>query len=112
MIRFPGGTSNTVSMFNPGIVTRLIALTQDLGYQYYDWNVDSDDHGATRTAAGIIANVTSECSGRYISIVLQHDDKDYSVQAVEQIIIWGKQNGYTFRPLTLDSPTAHHKVEN
>ena len=112
IFRFPGGSSNTVSSFNPGIVTRLVELTHNLGYQYYDWNVDSDDAGNTRSSAGVVANVTSGCAEKYISVVLQHDVKDYSVKAVEQIIIWGLQNGYTFRPLTLGSPTSHHVIKN
>ena len=34
------------------------------------------------------------------------------VAAVEQIIIWGLSNGYTFLPLTPGSPTAHHGLNN
>ncbi|MBO4289535.1 MAG: polysaccharide deacetylase family protein [Lachnospiraceae bacterium] len=112
MFRFPGGSSNTVSNFNPGIISRLTVLMNNMGYQYFDWHIDSGDAVGTRTTAGVVANVTSGCTGRKISVVLQHDVKDYSVAAVEQIIIWGRQNGYTFRALELDSPTAHHRIAN
>ena len=112
LFRFAGGSSNTVSQFNPGIMTRLIALTGDLGYQYYDWNVDSDDAGGTKTSTGVVTNVTAGCAERHVSLVLMHDTKDYSVQAVEQIIIWGQQNGYTFRALNLSSPSSHHVIKN
>ncbi len=112
LFRFPGGSSNTVSYFNPGIISRLVVLMHDLGYQYYDWHVDSDDAGGTRSTAGVYANVVNGCAERQSSVVLQHDVKDYSVAAVEQIIIWGLQNGYTFRPLELGSPTAHHRIAN
>ncbi|EJX00227.1 hypothetical protein EVA_11668 [gut metagenome] len=44
--------------------------------------------------------------------MLQHDIKDYSVNAVESIIIWGQNNGYTFRALNVNSPTAHHGIAN
>ena len=112
MFRFPGGSSNTVSNFNPGIISRLTGMMNSMGYQYYDWHVDSGDAGGTRTTAGVVANVTSGCAERRTTVVLQHDVKDYSVAAVEDIIIWGRQNGYTFRALDLTSPTAHHRIAN
>ena len=39
-------------------------------------------------------------------IVLQHDIHGTSVDAVEEVIIWGLQNGYTFLPLTTSSPAC------
>ena len=50
--------------------------------------------------------------GKKYAIVLQHDIHGYSVDAVEQILIWGIQNGYSFQALTPDSPTCHHTVTN
>ncbi len=47
-----------------------------------------------------------------ISIVLQHDSKEFSVNAVEKIIVWGISNGYTFLPLDETSPEVHHPVAN
>ena len=35
-----------------------------------------------------------------------------SVAAVEDIIQYGLSNGYTFAPLSMDSPMAHHGVSN
>ena len=46
------------------------------------------------------------------SVVLQHDIKDFSVDAVERIIQYGQANGYTFEKLTPASPKAHHGVNN
>jgi hypothetical protein len=34
------------------------------------------------------------------------------VDAVERIIVWALENGYTFLPLKSDSPTAAHGVQN
>ena len=45
-------------------------------------------------------------------MVLQHDIKDYSVNAVEQVLIWGINNGYVFRALDASSPNAHHGINN
>lgn len=110
--RFPGGSSNTVSSFNPGIMTSLTGALTDLGYQYFDWNVSSGDAGETTDTDTVAANIISGCTGRNASVVLQHDIKDYSVNAVEQVLIWGINNGYVFRALDVTSPGAHHGVNN
>ena len=47
-----------------------------------------------------------------VSVVLQHDIKGYSVEAVEMIIQWGLENGYSFRALDENSPTAAHDIRN
>ena len=119
LMRFPGGSSNAVSKFNPGIMTRLTKMVEAQGYQYFDWNVDSDDAGAARTADEVFYNVVHGknnkwrgCEDGKISVVLQHDIHKYSVEAVERIIQWGLENGYTFLPLDSTSPTAHHSVNN
>lgn len=112
LMRFPGGSSNTVSKFNPGIMTRLTQAVEDHGFQYFDWNVSSGDAGGAKTAEKVYQNVISGIQKHNVSIVLQHDIKSYSVKAVEDIIIWGLENGYTFLPLTPNSPTAHHGVNN
>ena len=115
LCRFPGGSSNTVSQFNPGVMSRLVDIMNNMGYKYFDWNVDSDDAGHTKTTNGIYTNVTEGCyaaAGYGYCIVLQHDVKDYSVAAIESIINWGLNNGYTFAALDMTSPTAHHGLYN
>ena len=112
MIRFPGGSSNKVSDFNPGIMTRLTQAVTDAGYQYYDWNVSSGDAGLTTDTDVVYQNVIDGIKSHNVSIVLQHDSKGYSVDAVERIIQWGLSNGYTFLPLTPSSPKAHHRLNN
>ena len=112
LIRFPGGSSNLISKFNPGIMTRLTQAVQDLGFRYFDWNVDSNDAGGAKSAAEVYENVISGVQRQRVSVVLQHDIKGFSVNAVEQIIQWGLENGYTFLPLGSDSPTAAHDVRN
>ena len=112
LLRFPGGSSNTVSKFNPGIMSRLTVAVQNAGFQYFDWNVDSNDAGGAKTAQEVFENVVNGCSNRRVSIVLQHDIKGFSVEAVEQILIWGTENGYRFLALDPTSPGAHHGVNN
>lgn len=112
LIRFPGGSSNTVSRFNPGIMSRLANEVVDKGYRYFDWNVSSGDAGGATTAKQVFENVIDGIKGRNVSVVLQHDTKGFSVDAVEEIIIWGLENGYTFLPLDSTSPTAAHGLNN
>lgn len=112
LFRFPGGSSNTVSSFNPGIMSRLTRAMNDMGYQYYDWNVYSGDAGDTTKTDQIIKNIEEGCARQKYSVVLQHDIKDYSVAAVEEILKWGRDNGYSFQALQLDSPAMHHSLNN
>jgi len=56
--------------------------------------------------------VTTGVSKRKESVVLMHDIKSYTIDAIEQIIIWGLENGYTFMPLTEESPGCHHAINN
>ncbi|MCQ2452479.1 MAG: polysaccharide deacetylase family protein [Oscillospiraceae bacterium] len=112
LLRFPGGSSNTVSNFNPGIMTRLADAVTTLGYQYFDWNVTSGDAGETTDTDRVVENVIKGIQSHNVSIVLQHDIKGFSVDAVDEIITWGLANGYTFLPLTPGSPTAHHGINN
>ena len=113
IVRFPGGTSNTTSKnYCPGIMT---ALTQSLpanGYQYCDWNVDSMDAGGATSSTSVANNVISAVQNFKNSFVLQHDTRQYSVLATEEIICWGLANGYTFMPMDANSPMFHHPANN
>ena len=113
LMRFPGGSSNRVSKeYCAGIMTRLTKAVQDQGFHYFDWNVDSNDAGGAKTADEVFRNVTSGCAKRTNSVVLQHDIHGFSVDAVERIIKWGLDNGFTFDKLSPDAPGCHHPVNN
>ena len=112
IIRFPGGSSNMVSSFNVGIMSRLVSAVTQRGYRYFDWNVDSNDAGGAKTSAEVITKVTAGIAKRDVSVVLQHDIKKFSVDAVEEILKWGIANGYTFKALDETSPICHHNVNN
>ena len=113
LFRFPGGSSNTISqLYNRGIMTRLAKALTEMGYTYFDWNVDSDDAGRARTPEEVFNNITKGLRWYNDAVVLQHDTKEYSVNAVERVITWALVKGYTFAPLTEDSPTCHHPINN
>lgn len=115
IVRFPGGSSNTVSRWTCyGIMTRMTQKLDELGYRYYDWNVDSYDAGGANSSYEVYCNVvnTISRSSRSSFVVLQHDIWGFSVDAVEDIIQWGLANGYTFAALNMNSPTCEHSVAN
>ncbi len=114
LLRFPGGTSNTVSRnYCEGIMTALSQSADRMGIRYCDWNVESGDaSGGTASASEIAAKVIAGVQGHDQSIVLQHDIWGQSVDAVEEIIAWGLANGYTFLPITGSTPLVHQPVQN
>lgn len=115
LIRFPGGSSNTVSRKYDGgthIMSYLASEVQKRGYTYFDWNISSGDAGGANTSSQVCNNVTSALVRNKNFIVLQHDNKGFSVDAVECIIDFGKRNGYRFDKLSANSPTMRHKISN
>ncbi|MBR0040282.1 MAG: polysaccharide deacetylase family protein [Oscillospiraceae bacterium] len=114
LFRFPGGSSNTVSRnYNYGIMTRLAQSMTEMGYVYFDWNVDSGDAlGGAKSSYEVANNVATGCLEHTANVVLQHDTKAFSVQAVENILRWGRNNGYVFEALNENCFTAHHDIAN
>lgn len=114
--RFPGGSSNTVSReYTEGVMTYLAKKLQDNGFSYVDWNVDSTDaEGNGISVEQIVENVTSELKKGRTNVVLCHDTnaKQTTVDALQQIIDYGKQNGYEFQAITKDTATVHHTIAN
>ena len=113
ILRFPGGSSNTVSRrYCTGIMTALTKKVKEMGLRYFDWNGDSRDVSDAKSAAEVYSNVTHGMYYVKDCIMLQHDIIGFSVNAVEDIVKWGLVNGYTFAPLTMDSPVCEFKVAN
>ncbi|MBQ8892518.1 MAG: polysaccharide deacetylase family protein [Bacilli bacterium] len=116
IIRFPGGSSNTISRnYQRGIMTTLTSQVLEKGFRYHDWNVDSGDAGAcakTASSACVYSYVTSGLSKSRCNMVLMHDIKNYTANALSDIIHFGKENGYTFDVITMDTPMVTQKVNN
>ena len=116
IIRFPGGSSNTVSKdYSKGIMTKLVKEVQKQNYYYSDWNVDSTDaSGNNVPVKKIIKAVEENCNKKGYSIVLMHDSdaKETTAKALPKIIEWAQEEGYVFKAMTPGSPTVHHKVNN
>lgn len=114
LTRFPGGASNTISAnYTPGIMS---ALTKDLparGYQYYDWNVSSNDAAGNTMPVDTI--VESSCVEGYTNVMLLFHDaaaKITTVEALPQIIEYYRDLGYEFDAIDRDAFVCHHGVNN
>lgn len=113
LMRFAGGSSNTDSAaYTQGIMTLLTKQAEKKGWHYFDWNVSSGDGGNDSTSESVITRITSQIRDHDESVVLCHDTKENTVNAMEYLIPWLLDNGYTLLPLTPDSETAHHAVLN
>lgn len=112
--RFPGGSSNTVSKFNPGIMSRLSREVLKEGFLYYDWNVSSGDSGDVKTSTGVYNNVTKGLRKGRDNVVLMHDfaNNKKTVEALRGIIEYGKKNGYEFKKITNETPMVTQRILN
>ncbi|MGI6330034.1 MAG: immunoglobulin-like domain-containing protein [Bacilli bacterium] len=113
IIRFAGGSSNTVSRFNPGIMTVLTNEVTKRGYRYYDWNVSSHDTSNINSSK-VYNNVIKEITNRETNVVLMHDYSGNlkTVNALRDIIKWGKKNGYKFDKIRETTPQVRHRLNN
>ena len=116
IFRFPGGSHNTASWDTPGIMSRLTKIMEDMGYRYFDWNVnslDASDNNNSMTIFDYYCSIRSHLQpDDSFNIVLQHDLNGASVRALETFIPWALENGYTFLPLDMTSPVMHTPVNN
>ena len=113
IIRFPGGSSNTISSFNPGIMSRLTQMVTEQGYHYFDWNDSGEDAGNTHSADEVFDNMIANLSEERINVVLCHDNGNSKLlEALPRFIDICLENGYTFSTLDMDTPQVHHPVNN
>lgn len=112
IIRFPGGSSNTISnRYCQGIMKDLKKDVLARGYVYHDWNVDSTDAaGNNRSPEVLLNNVKAGLTKRKCNI-LMHDTgslKKTTVDALPSIIEYVRSQGYEMEPLTEDSKVIVH----
>ena len=100
-LRFPGGSTNTVShrYGGNGIMKALKAQAEDKGYHWIDWNVCAEDATASHpNAAQILRNVQNDAKDQAICVVLMHDTNatHETVKALPDILEWFAAKGYRF----------------
>ncbi len=116
IIRFPGGSSNTVSAkYCSGIMSTLTKEVENRGYRFFDWNISSGDADSKpKTAEQIANNVISGCQGKNSVCVLMHDTaaKNSTVEALPRILEGLKNQGFSFESLDVHCEGFHQKVNN
>ena len=100
-LRFPGGSTNTVSRRYGGreLMKQLKSEVEQKGWQWVDWNVCAEDAvGGHPSADAIYRNVVRETGQQTNCIVLMHDSASTrtTAEALPDIIQWYADNGYTF----------------
>lgn len=114
-IRFPGGSSNTVSRkYSNGIMSYLSKDVLKKGYQYYDWNCANGDAEGGNPSANQLYNNAIQFVGGTDLVMLCHDagDKNTTVQSLPKIIEYYQSKGYTFKAIDDTSFVAHHQTNN
>ena len=111
--RFPGGSSNTVSRKHQlGIMTSLANLMQSKGYIYYDWDVDCGDTHSNNTVDYIINSVKTYTRKGRNNIILMHDIKKNTMEALPSIISYLKNQGFEFAAIDENTPVKHFRIAN
>lgn len=100
-LRFPGGSTNTVSRRygGKGLMKQLKAEVEQKGWHWVDWNVCAEDAVGGHPSAGTIyRNVVHETGQQTNCIVLMHDSSSThtTAEALPDIIRWYADSGYTF----------------
>jgi peptidoglycan/xylan/chitin deacetylase (PgdA/CDA1 family) len=95
--RFPGGSVNN---FNGSIRDLLFDEMARRGFTYYDWNATSGDSSGKATAESAYWNCVSKIGKADRVILLMHDTKKASVDALPRVIDAYLEAGYRFARLT------------
>lgn len=116
LLRFPGGSSNTISRnYCRGVMTRLVKTVGGRGYSYFDWNISSGDAECPPPSYTNIRNkVLASAADKNSACILMHDsnDKATTVQALPEIIEGMMRMGYSIEPLKPDTYGYHHRNLN
>lgn len=105
IIRYPGGSNNTVSRKYGGkaIMDEIVTEMEQRGYLHTDWNIDSLDTSKVTQERSVITNaVLDGAKGKNDLVILFHDSpvKTTTVEALPQIIEGLKKMGYQFKQMT------------
>lgn len=114
IIRFPGGSSNTMFRRYSSDPEFMLKLTQEVlrrGYQYVDWNADSRDASTCFPSEALVARSACHTYGTQLCL-LMHDTqaKNGTVAALPTIIKYFRDNGYEFRTITSTGYVCHHGI--
>lgn len=114
IFRFPGGSSNRVSKnYNKGIMSELSKLMTEKGYIYFDWDIDSGDTSKKdNSKEAILKNIKKSLGENKEYIILMHDIRKNTLEALPEIIEYARACGYKFDKITETTNAPHFKIAN
>ncbi len=117
ILRFPGGSSNTVSRnYRQGIMSELAKECEKRGYVYYDWNGENGDIDSSLSADTLYEKAMKSCKGKQSVMMLMHDGagNEATLQALERTLEEWIAQGWEFRIIeeSDDMPIFHHTIAN
>ena len=115
ILRFPGGTSHTVSRkYSSGIMSTLAASVTQKGYEYYDWNASNGDGNCYVESDSLINTALKEIRDKKEVMSLMHDGtgNKATVEALPTILKSMLSQGYEFRVIDSSTPVFHHHIAN
>ena len=107
--RFPGGskTAGFLAGRLEGKYAELYGILRDMGVRTYDWNLQPES--GTKTTAGTVRAFQRGVSPEGWTIVLQHDTRAFSVEALDEMISWALEQGYRFSAIEPTTPELHFR---
>ena len=117
LMRFQGGSSNTVSRrYCKGIMRKLTRQAASYGYDYFDWNIDSEDWKKKNPPDETLDRIKAVIHKNIYScpMILLHDRNDLNenVMLAERLLHDLTAEGFTFCALSRDTEPVIHKVNN
>lgn len=115
IMRFPGGSSNTVSrIYQTGIMSELSKTVETQGFQYYDWNASNGDGDCSKSSDELVSIAQSEVKEQQAVVMLLHDGAGNraTVEALPRIIEMLQQKGYEFKVIDDTTRVVHHHIAN
>lgn len=115
LIRFPGGSSNTVSeKYEKGLMSRLTQRMIKEGFRYFDWNVSAEDAGLAHSSDDVYNFTMKEIKPGRTNVVLMHDfaSNQKMIDVLPRIINDAINQGYKFEAITDKTDSVIHNVQN
>lgn len=112
-IRFPGGSSNTVSRkYCQGIMKTLSSQVIEKGYQYYDWNAENGDGYSHMSQSAMLKRATSSSQDQIMILMHDANGKKNTVEILPKVIEYYQKRGYQFKAIDETTPIYHQHINN
>lgn len=115
IMRFPGGSSNTISRkYSDKIMSQLAKAVLEKGYEYYDWNAHNGDGDPSLSPTSLYKQAMREIKGKNEVMMLMHDGagNKNTVESLDQVLSSMIEQGWTFKVIEDDMSVFHHHIAN